>query len=341
MKLRPAEIDRALGKGDGYALWLFYGPDGGLVADRARRLVTGIAGDAADPFRVVELEPDRVASEPQLLLEEAQSLSLTGGRRVVRIRRAGDRLTRAVTGLLAIEAPAAVTVLEAGELAAGSSLRKLVERSPRAAACPCYRLEERQLSRSIEGELRRLGLRASEEARAWLAEHLGADSGVTRAELEKLALYLGPGRKGEVGLEEVQAIVGDSSAIGLDGLVAAVLRGRPAETARLLDRLLAEGVHAVALLRAVSRACQQLLPLRHALDGGTAMEAVLAAARPPLHFRTRALFGAVLPRWEVPRLIAALRRLEEAELLCKTTGHPAELVCRHSLLEASRPGRAA
>ncbi len=335
MKVRPAEIDRLVDGGGEHSLWLFYGPDAGLVAERARRLVARIAGDPGDPFRVTELEPDRVAAEPRLLLEEAQSFSLTGGRRVVRVRGAGDRLGRAVTALLALAEPAAVTVLEAGELAAGSSLRRAVERSPRAAACPCYRPEERQLARSIEAELQRLGLRATAEARDWLAAHLGADSGVTRAELEKLALYLGPDG-GEATLEDAEAVIGDSSAIGLDALVAAVLRGRPAEIARLLDRLLAEGVQAVALLRAVSRALQRLLPLRHGLDRGEPLERLLAAAKPPLHFRTRAVFAACLPQWDTRRLIATLARLQEAELACKTTGAPAELVCRQTLLEAGR-----
>ncbi len=337
MKLKPAEIDRLLDKEPAYSVWLFYGPDEGLAADRARRLMTRVAGDPGDPFRVTELEPDRVAAEPGRLLEEAQSLSLTGGRRVVRIRHAGDRLASAVSVLLKIADPAAVTVLEAGELPAGSSLRRAVERSPQGAACPCYRPEERNLARSIDAELRRHGLRASGEARAWLTAHLGADSGITRAELEKLALYVGPEHGGEVGLEDVQAVIGDSSAIGMDGLVAAVLRGRAGETARLLDRLLAEGVHAVALLRAVSRALQQLLPLRHALDRGQPAERVLAAARPPLHFRTRAVFAAALPQWDAARLIAGLRQLQEAELLCKTTGSPAALVCRQALLELGRP----
>ncbi|HFD16393.1 MAG TPA: DNA polymerase III subunit delta, partial [Rhodospirillales bacterium] len=86
MKIRPAEIDRSIDGGAEYGLWLFYGPDAGLVGERARRLVARLAGDPGDPFRVTELEPDRVAAEPRLLLEEAQSLPLTGGRRVVRIR---------------------------------------------------------------------------------------------------------------------------------------------------------------------------------------------------------------------------------------------------------------
>ena len=336
MKIRPAEIDRSIDGGAEYGLWLFYGPDAGLVGERARRLVARIAGDPGDPFRVTELEPDRVAAEPRLLLEEAQSLPLTGGRRVVRIRGAGDRLARAVTALLALPEPAAVTVVEAGELAAGSSLRRAVERSPRGAACPCYRPEERQLARGIEAELRRLGLRVTAEARSWLTTRLGADSAVTRAELEKLALYLGPDG-GEATLEDVEAVIGDSSAIGMDALVAAVLRGRTAEAARLLDRLLAEGVHAVALLRALSRALQQLLPLRCAQDRGEPLERLLATARPPLHFRTRAVFAAALPLWDGRRLLATLARLQEAELACKTTGVPAELVCRQTLLEAGRP----
>jgi DNA polymerase-3 subunit delta len=40
---------------------LLYGPDAGLVRERADGLVRGVAGDVGDPFRVAELSPDEVA----------------------------------------------------------------------------------------------------------------------------------------------------------------------------------------------------------------------------------------------------------------------------------------
>ena len=69
---------------------LVYGPDQGLVRERATDLARAIVPDLRDPFRVAELSGASLAADPALLADEAQALSLTGGRRVLRVKEAGD-----------------------------------------------------------------------------------------------------------------------------------------------------------------------------------------------------------------------------------------------------------
>src|SRR5437868_15407530 len=71
-------------------LVLFFGPDSGLAHERAKALVARVAGDARDPFRVSEFAAAALKDEPSRLMDEAASLSLTGGRRAVWLREAGD-----------------------------------------------------------------------------------------------------------------------------------------------------------------------------------------------------------------------------------------------------------
>ena len=76
---------------------LLYGDDVGLIRERAARLVRAVAGAPDDPFRVVELERDGVGAIPA----EMAALSLTGGRRVVRVRDVGDAAAAPVQAALA------------------------------------------------------------------------------------------------------------------------------------------------------------------------------------------------------------------------------------------------
>jgi len=62
---------------------LFYGDDAGLIRARARAMTVAVAGALDDPFRVAELDREDIARLP----DEAATLSLTGGRRVVRCAR--------------------------------------------------------------------------------------------------------------------------------------------------------------------------------------------------------------------------------------------------------------
>src|SRR5690606_25091578 len=178
VKLAPRQIEGYLNSPS--APWvLLYGPDGGLVRERATRLATAIAGDAADPFRVAELTAAMLRDDPARLSDEANAMSLTGGRRVVRLRDAGDVVAALVAPLLDGPPPLALMVIEAGDLGPRSSLRLLFERSARGAALPCYRDESGSLAALVDGVLREAGLSIAAEARGFLLDSLGADRGVS------------------------------------------------------------------------------------------------------------------------------------------------------------------
>ncbi|MBY0431647.1 MAG: DNA polymerase III subunit delta, partial [Rhodospirillales bacterium] len=95
---------------------LVYGPDGGLVRERIERLARGVVADLTDPFRVADLSAKSILDDPARLADEAASLSLTGGRRVVRIRDAGDSLTNLFTSFLDHSSGDSLVLAEAGEL---------------------------------------------------------------------------------------------------------------------------------------------------------------------------------------------------------------------------------
>jgi DNA polymerase-3 subunit delta len=84
---------------------LLYGPDAGLVRERADLLTAAICGNLKDPFRISELSASILAADTARLADEVAAMSLVGGRRVVRIRDAGE----AVTALLAETASSSST----------------------------------------------------------------------------------------------------------------------------------------------------------------------------------------------------------------------------------------
>jgi DNA polymerase-3 subunit delta len=312
------------------ALALLYGPDAGLVAERARRLALAVVDDLADPFRVTEIDVERLRAEPRLLVEEAQALCLMGGRRLVRVRPAGDALTPAARLLLALAEPAGLTVMEAGELGPASSLRRLVEASPAAMALPCYRDEGRDLAAVVRQTLAETGLAAAPDALDFLVRHLGNDAGVTRQELAKLALYVGDRAEREVRLDDAAAVIDDNTALAIDDAVRAAVLGEPDLEARLA-RLFAEGVRPEAVLRATAMLLVRLLRLALLVEAGQSPGQALEAARPPIHFRARPAIERALRAWRPAGLLAALARLREAEATSRRRHMPTALLCRRAL----------
>jgi DNA polymerase-3 subunit delta len=327
VKLTGARVEAFLRKPDpAVVAVLFYGPDQGLIRERADMLVATVAGDASDPFRVGEVSVDAIKEDRARLLDEASALPFSGGRRVVRIRDGKDVLTAAVGNLLDGAAGGGLVVIEAGELAPRSTLRQALEKADRAAAIACYLDDADSLKRVIAEELGRHGITASAEAADLLAAYLGADRRLTRSELEKLALYRGaPGR---IEFEDVMAVIGDAGAVTLDAIVAAACDGDLTKLDRGLQTAAGEGVSAIALLRAMARYLQRLVQARAAMAAGRDVSQALAAVRPAVFYQLQPQFRRQMQLWRPELLATALTLVAETELACKRTGAPQDLLCQ-------------
>ena len=91
MKIEPRQVDAFLKKPDPRIRGVVvYGNDDGLVAERAAQLARTVCEDLKDPFRVVDIAGDALKADPARLADEFGAMSLMGGRRVIRVRPAGE-----------------------------------------------------------------------------------------------------------------------------------------------------------------------------------------------------------------------------------------------------------
>jgi DNA polymerase III subunit delta len=340
VKLPPARVSAFLQRPDpAVDAVLLYGPDAGLVRERAAALVRSVCPDLADPFRIADLNGAVLAADPARLADEAAQLSLVGGRRVVRVRAAADGLARIFAGFLAEMPGEALVVAEAAELAASSALRRAFEGSPRAVAIGCYPDMPRERAQVIRETLAAHRVAASRDATQYLVDHLGEDRLQTRSELDKLALYVGDG--GRVELDDAVLLVGDNAALELDDAVMAAAEGDAMRLDRVLDRVLQQGESPVTVVRAVLRHLQRLHGMAARVGAGLSLEEVMRSARPPIFFKQQDSVRRQLAAWRVSNLRTAMDHLAAAEIGMKTTGLPAETLCREALLavalQVSRP----
>src|SRR5262245_9093525 len=216
--LKTGDIDSFVARPDpSRAVVLVFGPDAGLVSERVDALVKASVDDPADPFALVRLDGDTVASDPARLVDEATTVPLFGGRRAIRLRAGSRNIVPAVEAVLAAPLRDCRVVIEAGALKRNAPLRALVERAKTAVALPCYADAARDLARVVDEELRAADLSITPDARETLLPLLGGDRRASRAELRKLTLYA-HGR-GQIEIDDVMAVVADASALALDTLV--------------------------------------------------------------------------------------------------------------------------
>ncbi len=319
---------------------LIYGPDQGLVRERAQKLSHQVVEDLNDPFNAIELT-DTDLSEIGKLADEAAALSFMGGERLIRLRRGGDAVGKAVLFLLdgikeGRVKPNALVVIEAGDLKKSHALRKACEASKHAVTLPCYTDNQKDVVTVIKDGLAAEGITATDDALLALADRLGDDRGLTRTELEKLILYVGPQstRKGaaKATIDDVRACLADSTADATFDIVDLALSGQPSKLSEALHRAEAAGVSAMAAIRIAQGKLLRLLTVQNHIREGDAPSAAMKKLRPPIFFAEQRRFEDQLRRWPAPALEAGLKELFETDLDAKRTGMPQREVVERTLL---------
>ena len=263
--LRAGEVDAYVARPDPTRpVALVFGPDAGLVSERAPPLVR-VGRRSGDPFALVRLDGDELAGDPSRLIDEAHTIPLFGGRRAVWVKAGSRELASAVEALIAVPIRDCRVVIEAGDLRRNAPLRVVCERAAAVAAIACYLDGERDLGRLIDEEMRSAGLSIAPDARAALLPLLGGDRRASRNEVRKLALYARGNARVE--LDDVAAVVADASALVLDNVIDAAFAGR-ASRGRVQGKAREAGITPGRIVSAALLQVGQLHRARLAIEGG-------------------------------------------------------------------------
>jgi len=289
---RRPDLERFLAKPDPQVrAAVIYGRDLGVVRERAAQLARGVTEDPEDPFNVAVLTEGDLSGDEGSLEGELAAQSLMGGRRLVRLRLGGER---AASEKLAVEAlgrllsgelnPEAFFLVEAGALGKDSALRRAAEKAEGCAVIPCYEDEAGDVARMTREALAKDGVGLNAEALALFVARLPHERGVARSEIERLALFLGPGSGMTAGPKDLESFLGVEPEASLAGAASDAFGGRLAEAQAGLRRAAQEGLSGPGAVRALG---QHLGRLRRTLtltrNGAGLQEAatadVLAADR--------------------------------------------------------------
>lgn len=331
MKIQPREIEKFLASPPAPCnVFLFYGPDGGLVSLRARTMAQKFSPDLDDPFAVTLLDGDSAAKDPSRLVGEAAMLTLGASRRLIWLREADDKCAKAVEGLLLSNNTAAVVVIEAGDLGTKSALRKMAEAATNAAAIPCYVEDAGQVAQYVTREMSAAGWRIDRDAAQWFGQHLGGDRRLVQQEIEKLLTYLGaPKTQNQVDLDTLRAVAAGGAVLMEDAFVDAI---GTAPATGMAQRLMAEGQPVTNLIRTMGRHVGRLYAVQLKIRAGEDMKSAMDALQPKIFFKRENAFRMQLQKFSLRYLSRLRSELWRLERECKQTGTPDELLISQLIL---------
>lgn len=344
MKLAGARVDRFVTSPDpDICIVLLYGPDQGLVRERAQALQRAYLGGPPGPFSQTLLFDAAIKSDAAALGDAISARALDGSKCVVRLKTQGDQAARAVAALLdAISSgsltPAALLLIEAGDLAKRSKLRQCIEQAgAHAVALPCY-LPDRAALRALAQDMaRERGVRLEEGALEALLDRLPQNTALATNELDKLMLYAGPQPGAVISARDVAACIAGEGESGADALAFAIAARQPRRASQLLRDAAEAGQSPVGLLRAIQRHFWRLGEARAAMAAGKTAKAAMASLRPPVFYGQAQAFGRQVQLWSSAALGRALEDCLQTEREMKSSGAAAENLLARLVLRLSGP----
>ena len=336
-ELKPQEFERLLRSSSALPrIIVIFGPDRGLVSERAEAAAGRTGVPLSDPFAVTKIEASDLQKSPGRLVEEMQSIGLFGGEKLVWVRNATNEkaLVDGVTALAATELDAYL-IIEAGDLKKGSALRKAAEAARSVASVPCYSDDQASLNGLIDDILKETGQRITPAARARLLANLGGDRRASRGEIRKLALYCA--HEPEIDEQHVIDIIGDVSETSLDNLIDALLGGDANAMIAALEALISAKTAIYQVLNAVLRQFQMLDSLRAEMDRSRqSASQVIQTHGKHIFFKRRNVITHALSVWTAPKLTRELSRLQTMVLTSQKNPQIAESVAAQLLLSLTQ-----
>lgn len=321
MKLTRDRAAAALDRPDpSLRFFLFSGADNAASRLFAQRLLTALGAEK------VPVAGAQLKSDPAWLSDEAASLPMFGGARLLWIEPAGEEIvpaTEAMLTLARVEAPA--VAITNGPLKATSGLLKLAEGSKHALHVASDLQSPREQAGTVVELARQEGLRLRVDLAERVTEEAAGDLILARLELQKFALYLGasPGKPADLdedvidalGIDQAEAEYGRAGDLALAGDLAAL-----ATELALLD---GAAMDAIPVVRALQRRLLMLAPLRARVEQGQPLGSVTMS----VWKRDKAIVSRILPRWSGQRLSEAFQRVQklERDLLLRPVPHAAAL----------------
>ena len=340
---RP-DIDRFLaGPPAGVRAAVIWGKDRSGIRERADKLAAKVTARPDDPFDTALLTEIDIEAGDGRLEEELSALSMTGGRRLVRLRLTGERagpekiaaeaLTAHAEGALN---PDCFLIVEAGSLDKTSALRKAAEKSDTCVSIPVYDDEAGDITRMVRDALAADKVNLTPEALQVFVARLPKERGVARQEIERLALYIGPGSNAALTLTDLSGFLGVEPEASLQTAAEDAFGGRAGAAHDAIRRARAEGEGGPATVRALSQHLQRLKKAQALQADGADPQS--AAKRVGVFWKNEREFLRQLRGWSPGALETLQPELFEADLACKTTGSPDGLIAERLALNIA--GRA-
>jgi DNA polymerase-3 subunit delta len=318
-----------------YVPLLLYGPNEGLMRENYTKLKDVFN---QTNFEEINLIGKAISEQPEILIDEIKTISMFNDHKIITIDQPLDKNVETFEEAFQILPKNTLVIVLANNLKKTSKIRKFFESSKNFLACANYEDDLRSNSQQIHALEKNIGKALNKDIKNYLNQNLSSDRMISNHEVEKIILLYYENDTTPK-LEEIKFIFNDNSDLGLNKISQLTFSGQPNKVSINLNRIFAEGVNPVAVIRTMLNYVQRIQITQIALKKTNDFESAIKSLKPPVFWKDKDSFKLHCKKWPINETVLNFNLLVNTELSCKADYNLTNILCERALINIAVRGQ--
>lgn len=318
-----------------YSPILIYGPNEGLVRDNFLKLKEIFNQNNAEE---ISFTGKLINDQPEALIDEIQTVSMFNDQKIIIIEQPIDKNIELFEEAFTALPDHTLIIILASNLTKTSKIRKFFENSEQYFSCANYEDDFRSNSQQIQNLEKSINKTLNRDIKNYLNQNLSSDRMISKNEIEKIILlYTENDQIPE--LENIKLIFNDNPDLGLNKISQLAFSGQPKKVSINLNKIFAEGVSPVAIIRVMLNYVLRIQTTQIALKKTNDFDSAIKSLKPPVFWKDKDNFKLHCKKWPINQTILNFNLLVDTELNCKSDYNLTNILCERALINIAVRGQ--
>ena len=314
---------------------LLYGPNEGLIRENLDKIKKIFKKNNAEE---ISFTGKLIDEQPEIFNDEIKTVSMFNDKKIIFIEQAIDKNISLFEDNFENLPDQILIIVIANNLSKSSKIRKFFESSSKYISCANYEDDLKTNSQQIQELENSIKKIFDKDIKIYLNQNLSNDRMISKNEIDKIVLLYSDNNE-EPKLDVIQSIFNDSADSGLNQIPKVVFSGKPKKVSIFLNKVFAEGVNPIAIIRTLLNYVQRIELTQVALKKNKDFDVAIKGLKPPVFWKEKDLFKLHCMKWPINETIANFNLLVEAELYCKSDYHLTNILCERALIKIATKGK--
>ena len=318
-----------------YSPILIYGPNEGLVRDNFLKLKEIFNQSNAEE---ISFTGKLINDQPEALIDEIQTVSMFNDQKIIIIEQPIDKNIELFEEAFTALPDHTLIIILASNLTKTSKIRKFFENSKQYFSCANYEDDFRSNSQQIQNLEKSINKTLNRDIKNYLNQNLSSDRMISKNEIEKLILLYAENDQIPE-LENIKLIFNDNPDLGLNKISQLAFSGQPKKVSINLNKIFAEGVSPVAIIRVMLNYVLRIQTTQIALKKTNDFDSAIKSLKPPVFWKDKDNFKLHCKKWPINQTILNFNLLVDTELNCKSDYNLTNILCERALINIAVRGQ--